>query len=85
MTPSVAPGQAMHRKPVNDRWRAALKRAGITCDRYHMMHVLRHTAASAWPSAGISVWAVAEFPRRRRGDHPGDLQPHGARQPGVRP
>ena len=57
------PGLAMHRKPVNDRWRAALKRAGIDCDRYHMMHVLRHTAASAWLSAAISVRAVAEFPR----------------------
>ena len=26
-----------------------------------MMHVLRHTAASAWLSAGISARAVAEF------------------------
>lgn len=58
---SRGPGLAMHRKPVNDRWRASLKRAGITCDRRHMMHVLRHTAASAWLSAGISVRAVAEF------------------------
>jgi integrase len=54
-------GLAMHRKMVNDRWQAALKRTGIECDRYHMMHVLRHTAASAWLSAGISVRAVAEF------------------------
>jgi site-specific recombinase XerD len=51
----------MHRKMVNDRWQAALKRAGIDCDRYHMMHVLRHTASSAWLSAGISVRAVADF------------------------
>jgi integrase len=58
---SRGPGLAMHRKTVNDRWRPALKRAGIACDRYHMMHVLRHTAASAWLSAGISVRAVAEF------------------------
>lgn len=58
---SRGPGLAMHRKPVNDRWRAALGRAGIDCDRAHMMHVLRHTAASAWLSAGISVRAVAEF------------------------
>jgi integrase len=58
---SRGPGLAMHRKMVNDRWQAALKRAGVTCDRYHMMHVLRHTAASAWLSAGISVRAVAEF------------------------
>ena len=58
---SRAPGLPMHRKPVNDRWRGALKRAGITCDRYHMMHVTRHTAASAWLSAGLSIGAVAEF------------------------
>jgi integrase len=58
---SRGPGLAMHRNPVNDRWRAALKRAAVECDRYHMMHVLRHTAASAWLSAGLSVRAVAEF------------------------
>ena len=58
---SRGPGLAMHRKMVNDRWHAALKRAGIAMDRYHMMHVLRHTAASAWLSEGISVRAVAEF------------------------
>jgi len=58
---SRAPGLAMHRQVVNTRWRAALRRAGVSCDRYHMMHVLRHTAASAWLSAGISVRAVAEF------------------------
>jgi integrase len=55
------PGLPMHRQVVNTRWRSALRRAGVTCDRYHMMHVLRHTAASAWLSAGISVRAVAEF------------------------
>jgi integrase len=58
---SRGPGLAMHRKLVNDRWQAALKRAGVDCDWYHMMHVLRHTAASAWLSARISVRAVAEF------------------------
>lgn len=58
---SRGPGLAMHRKMVNDRWHAALKRTGIAMDRYHMMHVLRHTAASAWLSEGISVRAVAEF------------------------
>lgn len=58
---SRGPGLAMHRKPVNDRWRAALKRAGIPADRYHMMHVTRHTFVSACLSAGISVRAVAEF------------------------
>jgi integrase len=58
---SRGPGLPMHRKPVNDRWRAALKRAGIACNRYYMMHVTRHTAASAWLSAGLSIRAVAEF------------------------
>jgi integrase len=58
---SRGPGLPMHRKTVNDRWRAALKRAGIACDRYHMMHITRHTAASAWLSAGLSIRAVAEF------------------------
>lgn len=33
----------------------------MACDRYHVMHMLRHTAASAWLSAGLSVRAVAEF------------------------
>ena len=51
----------MHRKMVNDRWKAALTRAGIPADRYHMMHVTRHTFASACLSEGISVRAVAEF------------------------
>lgn len=59
---SRGPGLPMHPQAgLNDRWRAALKRAGIGCDRYHMMHVTRHTAASAWLSAGLSVRAVAEF------------------------
>ena len=54
-------GKAMHRKMANDRWKMALRRAGIPDDRWHMMHVLRHTAVSAWLSAGISARAVAEF------------------------
>jgi integrase len=58
---SRGPGLAMHRKMVNDRWRAALRRAGVTADRYHMMHVLRHTFVSACLSEGMSVRAVAEF------------------------
>jgi integrase len=45
-------GTAMHRKMANDRWKIALRRAGIPDDRWHMMHVLRHTAVSAWLSAG---------------------------------
>lgn len=55
------PGLAMHRKMVNDRWHAALRRAGIPCDQYHKVHVARHTFVSACLSEGISVRAVAEF------------------------
>jgi integrase len=54
-------GLAMHRKMANDRWHAALGRAGLPSDRYHMMHVTRHTFVSACLSEGISVRAVAEF------------------------
>lgn len=54
-------GLPMNSRVVNARWKSALRRAGIPDDRYHMMHVCRHTAASAWLSAGISVRAVAEF------------------------
>jgi integrase len=43
---SRAPGLAMHRKMVNDRWKAALKRAGSPADRYHSMHITRHTFVS---------------------------------------
>jgi integrase len=57
---SRGPGLPMHRKMTNDRWKAALRRAGIIADRYHMMHVLRHTFASMCLSQGISVRAVAE-------------------------
>ena len=58
---SRGPGLPMHRKMVNDRWHAALRRAGIPDDRYHMMHVTRHTFVSACLSEGLSVRAVAEF------------------------
>jgi site-specific recombinase XerD len=30
-------------------------------DRDNAMHVLRHTAASAWLAAGVDVRTVAEF------------------------
>ena len=58
---SRGPGRPMHHKPVNARWHAALRRAGLPDDRYHMMHVTRHTFVSACLSAGLSVRAVAEF------------------------
>ncbi len=37
---SRGPGLAMPRKMVNDRWKAALKRAGLSCDRYRTGDVL---------------------------------------------
>lgn len=58
---SRGPGLPMHNKGVNARWHAALRRAGIPDDRYHMMHVTRHTFVSSLLSEGISVRAVAEF------------------------
>ncbi len=61
---------AMHRDRPDEEWRRALVKAGIVeaCrpddKRWpprHRMHVLRHTAASAWLSAGKSPAAVAAW------------------------
>lgn len=62
---------AMHRDRADDEWRYALVMAGIGEARKpddkrwpppgHGMHVLRHTAASAWLSAGKSPAAVAAW------------------------
>ncbi len=59
----------MHRDRADDEWRRALVKAGVVPPRKpddkrwpppgHGMHVLRHTAASAWLSAGKSPAAVA--------------------------
>lgn len=54
-------GLAMHREGVNGRWKSALRRAGIEVRRQHMMHALRHTAASVWLSHGVGAKAVARF------------------------
>jgi integrase len=55
-------GGALHRTGFNKaHWRPARRRAGITPPRWAGMHVLRHTAASAWLSAGVDVTAVAEW------------------------
>ena len=58
---SRSPGQPMERTMVNERWNGALRLAGLPDDRYHMMHVLRHTFVSACLSAGLSVRAATEF------------------------
>jgi len=63
--------RAMHRDRADAAWRRALVKAGIVPPRKpedkrwpppgNGMHVLRHTAASAWLSAGVSVAAVASW------------------------
>jgi integrase len=46
---------------LNKLWRTARGAAGIADTRANGMHVLRHTAASAWLSAGVDVRTVAEY------------------------
>lgn len=54
-------GNAMYRNAVNKQWRAARVAAGVANTRDNGMHVLRHTAASAWLSAGVDIRTVAEY------------------------
>ena len=64
-------GRAMQRDRADEDWRRALVDAGIVPAREpedkrwppsgNGMHVLRHTAASAWLSAGVSVAAAAAW------------------------
>jgi integrase len=64
-------GLAMHRDRADDDWKDALVAAGLVPPRKkgdkrwpapgNGMHRLRHTAASAWLSAGVNIAAVAEW------------------------
>ncbi|MCP2337200.1 tyrosine-type recombinase/integrase [Actinomadura rupiterrae] len=45
----------------NYTWRDALRAAGIEVCRENGMHILRHTAASAWLVAGVDIRTVAEY------------------------
>jgi integrase len=65
-------GSAMNRTRFNEsHWRPARVKAGIVAAperggkrapaREHGMHALRHTAASAWLSAGVGIPAVAAW------------------------
>lgn len=54
-------GTALDRNDFNRIWRAARVKAGIPSTRQHGMHVLRHTAASAWLQAGVDIRTVAEY------------------------
>ena len=54
-------GGALNRNSFNRMWRSARAAAGVPAGRENGMHVLRHTAASAWLSAGVDVRTVAEY------------------------
>jgi site-specific recombinase XerD len=46
---------------LNRVWRSARTAAGIAATWDDGMHVLRHTAASAWLAAGVDIRTVAEY------------------------
>jgi integrase len=55
-------GMALDRNDFNRMWRPAWREAGIPDrGRQNGCHVLRHTAASAWLSAGLSLAKVAAY------------------------
>ena len=55
-------GIQLEREAANRPWRAAWKAAGITDrGRANGWHVMRHTAASQWLSAGVNPAKVAAF------------------------
>jgi len=55
-------GAALNRNDVNRiYWQPAQRRAGIDPAQRQGMHVLRHTAASAWLSGGADFVAVAAW------------------------
>ncbi|MEU6785922.1 tyrosine-type recombinase/integrase [Nonomuraea angiospora] len=58
---TTSAGQALNRPTFNDAWRASLAGAGIAAGRANGMHVLRHTAASAWLAAGVDIRTVADY------------------------
>jgi integrase len=60
---TTSDGLALNRNSFNRVWRAAWQAAGIDPEggRQNGCHVLRHTAASAWLSAGLSLAKVAAF------------------------
>ena len=55
-------GKPHYKGSFNDYWRRAWRKAGIPeADRINGMHVLRHTAASVWLSAGLGLAKVASY------------------------
>ena len=54
-------GRAINRNGFNKSWRSARDKAGVPATRDNGMHVLRHTAASAWLAQGVDIRTVAEY------------------------
>jgi integrase len=56
-------GRGLNRNAFNRLWRVAWQAAGVDTarGRQNGCHVLRHTAASAWLSAGLSLAKVAAY------------------------
>jgi integrase len=54
-------GRPHHRQSFSYTWQAARAAAGAPNTRANGMHVLRHTAASAWLAAGVDIRTVAEY------------------------
>ena len=56
-------GRALNRNAFNRLWQTAWRAAGIDPERGRQngCHVLRHTAASAWLSKGLSLAKVAAY------------------------
>ncbi|MFI7452337.1 tyrosine-type recombinase/integrase [Nonomuraea sp. NPDC049714] len=54
-------GNPLNRNGFNPWWRSARDAAGVPATRDNGMHVLRHTAASAWLAQGVDIRTVAEY------------------------
>lgn len=54
-------GRAINRNGFNKSWRSARDKVGVPDTRDNGMHVLRHTAASAWLAEGVDIRTVAEY------------------------
>lgn len=57
----AANGAALDRNNFNRLWRSARRAAGVPDTRDNGVHVLRHSAASAWLAAGVDIRTVAEY------------------------
>lgn len=58
---TTSSGKALNRNDFNRLWRAARRSASVPDTRDNGVHVLRHTAASAWLANGVDIRTVAEY------------------------